>query len=321
MANNNTSEVTILDIHSRDSRSSRRLTNYDSKRMGGGVRSSITGFSRQSRTRLLFQARNVTGLKSIVTFTVPAEEWAKTASGGDYMTDGLVFKEHARRLRQWMTYRNIYGVWFLEFQERGAPHLHILISEELDDITQRKLHHYWYKLVGSNCPHHEARGVDAQVLRKKEAAGGYAAKYSAKQDQKQVPTAYENVGRFWGKFGKVPKNEHSVHASVSEIQTLCRVAKRWAYANARAKGYRLKSKGKGVSGQYYYDCSTPLLYYLKRFYTIPENLTRIVLRSPYSRNLPLAGPELGSTAKSDALPLSPSRIRVHRYRYPELVSL
>jgi hypothetical protein len=319
MRNNNISQVTTLDIHSRDAKSSRTLTNYDSKRLGGGVRSSISSFSRQSRTRLLFQARNIPDLQSILTFTVPAAEYAETATGGNYMNDGAVFKQHARRLRQWLTYRGMYGVWFLEFQERGAPHLHILVSQVLTEKQKYDLHKYWYKLIGSNCPHHRQRGVDIQELRKKEAAGGYAAKYSAKQDQKQVPDGYQNVGRFWGKFGEVPGAEERYHTSVSEIQTLCRIATRWSKAQARAKGYKVKMRGRGISGQNYFDCSTAILFYLRRFYIFPENLTRIVLLSPYSQNQTLANPSSDNIANNNALPPKLSQIRVDRYIYPDLI--
>ena len=315
-----TSEVSTLEVHSLDVKTRRRLTNYRSRKIGGGARGKITSFSRQSRTRLLFRARNTPGLQAMVTLTVPDEQYADSATGGNYMKDGLVIKEHCRRLRQWLTYRGIYGLWFLEFQERGAPHIHILISSELDSVTLGKLHNYWYKLVGSSCPHHKVRGVDYSILKKREAAGNYAAKYSAKNDQKTVPVQYLNVGRFWGSFGTPPENSAEYHASDDEILKLTRIARRWLKSEARSKGFKFTRKRSGFVGESFW-CAAPVLWeYLKRSYIFPENLSKISLISPHSQTLPFSHPASDSTAAKGGRLSQSSPIRIRRFRYPELIA-
>lgn len=251
----------------------------------------------------------------MATFTCPGEEYSPDAEGGDYMADGRVFKEHCRRLRQWFTYREYYGFWFLEFQARGAPHLHLVFNSKMDEKTILSLKKYWNKLIGAKCPHHKTRGVQVEVLRNPESRSNYAAKYSAKSDQKEVPENYRNVGRFWGRFGKVPELEHHVYqAEIHELNTINRVARRYVKARARDKNYAIKkSIGTGVAGANYFYCSHIILQYLKSVYIVPENLARISLRSHRTRTLVYADPESVPTSVSHALQQTPLQIRTQSY--------
>ena len=78
-----------LEVGQRDIRI-RRTTRFDSKRRpGGGIRGSVSSFTKASRRRLLFTARNFPGINYMVTLTYPA----------NFPADGRLVKDHWRRFR------------------------------------------------------------------------------------------------------------------------------------------------------------------------------------------------------------------------------
>ena len=93
--------VDSVTIHAMDVRLSRKLVDRDGHftHAGGGVRGKVTGLSRQSRTRLLFKARNTPSLGYMLTFTYPGEQWAESSLGGNYLTDGKCVKYQLTKLR------------------------------------------------------------------------------------------------------------------------------------------------------------------------------------------------------------------------------
>jgi len=304
MKNFNTSSVSKIDIGVLDAKSTFRLTNYQSKRPGGGSRGQIRELSRQSRSRLIFKARNIPGLKTMITFTYPHADYAENASGGDFMTDGSVVKNHLRKLRQLFTYRDIYGFWFLEFQARGAPHFHFCLCQELPPGQLAQIKKTWNRMVGTPCEHHLERGVDYQVLKKKHAAGAYAAKYSGKAEQKTVPDRYQNVGRFWGLFGKIPDDLAVIPVQTKqELYRLIRIAKGYIRSQARANGYKVKTRtGRGLVGSSLYNAAPVLRAYLEYHYTIWENPSRIVLLLHETHTTASGPPSWGDTAKTYGRP-------------------
>lgn len=198
-------------------------------------RGDVHEFSRKSRQRLAFIAAN-TDVKflTMITLTYP----------GEYSTDGRQVKANLKAFLEWLTrdlgHRPSY-LWFIEFQERGAPHFHILLAWELprvwvnDVITvngrqiERKVRNQanrdaikafrfrvsasWYRIVGSGDARHLAAGTKVERVRKVDGAAHYAVKYAAKMRQKKVPKDYQNVGRFYGysrDVVPVPRQEHRV---------------------------------------------------------------------------------------------------------------
>jgi hypothetical protein len=95
-------------------------------------------------------------------------------------------------------------LWFLEFQQRGAPHFHILTDWPLPKNRGNKVLWYsriakrWYDIVDSGDEKHLQAGTRTETLRSKEGGARYAVKYAQKMKQKKVPQGYEDVGRFWG---------------------------------------------------------------------------------------------------------------------------
>ncbi len=151
------------------------------------------------------------------TLTYPAE----------YPTNGREVKRHLsnfiKRLRRrcYKTMRpDEYGTWsvfwFLEFQDRGAPHFHFFCTHspvptkagnehrpetpiELARLWTAKA---WYECVGSGDDKHLRAGTQLDYFRTGRAGSiSYASKYARKQQQKQVPDGFEEIGRFWGVSG------------------------------------------------------------------------------------------------------------------------
>lgn len=268
----------------------RRKMIHTKTKVGGGMRGEIKILSNASRSRLIWTARNTPGLHSILTLTYPHEDYAITANGGNFMADGRTIKEHLRKFRQQLTYRGLVGFWFLEFQKRGAPHFHFFLVGTLKPQDVDKLRDNWARIVGSSCPHHPTRGLDYQELRKPEAAGAYAAKYSSKDEQKVVPEHFRGVGRFWGFFGKLERRETTIKLGVKELFELARVAKRYARARARSEGYKLRGFGSGFQGFAAYYAAPILRAYLAHHYIIPDSWTHKIAIAPRSLHPASASP-------------------------------
>lgn len=154
-----------------------------------GIRGNVVEFSDRSRNRLLFSAFNASvEWFAFVTLTYPAE----------FPTNGYIVRTHRNtfltNLRR--EYSGIQYLWALEFQERGAPHLHLLTDQF---ISMRWLSETWYQVVDSQDEKHLRAGTRVEFLRGREHGASYMAKsYTGKKAQKQVPPEYLNVGRFWG---------------------------------------------------------------------------------------------------------------------------
>jgi hypothetical protein len=163
-------------------------------------RSSINRFSADSARRMRRYLREcMSEYKEMVTLTYPFS----------YPSDGATVKNHLRRFlqevkREWTRTGNdtkeFSAFWFLEFQQRGAPHFHIFCTwaPGREWIARR-----WYEIVNSEDIRHLKAGTRVEYLKAGRAGTiSYASKYAQKQEQKEVPEGYENVGRFWGIVGR-----------------------------------------------------------------------------------------------------------------------
>lgn len=141
--------------------------------------------------------------RNMVTLTYPA----------GYPLDGRTCKDHLRRFIQ-ESRRFLFGrsatakqvlnlgfsvFWFLEFQERGAPHFHLFGTH---DLPKEWVSHTWWRIVGSDDIRHLHAGTRIERLRGgRSGSVAYAVKYAVKLAQKVVPEWFRNVGRFWGVSG------------------------------------------------------------------------------------------------------------------------
>ena len=173
------------------------------------TRGEVTEFSARSRQRLAFVAANTEcEFRTMITLTYPRE----------YPSDGKQVKTHLHRFLTWL-HRDrgkCSVLWFLEFQERGAPHVHILADfriprkSDLRRGLRFRVSGAWYRIVGSGDSRHLAAGTRTETIRKKDGARRYAVKYAMKMRQKRVPVGYRNVGRFWGCTRDVPPEPKQV---------------------------------------------------------------------------------------------------------------
>lgn len=177
-----------------------------------GRKDKITELSIKSRTRMLFVAQT-TGVKmrSMITLTYPI----------DYPRDGKAVKTHLNRFLVKM--RRSYAfdyLWFLEFQRRGAPHIHMLTSRGNIRGSDREImalawvksvyQGYGWSLPYSHIGTKKEKDIMDQMykvhlhssawsgIKNENGAARYVAKYAMKTIQKLVPKDYQNVGRFWG---------------------------------------------------------------------------------------------------------------------------
>lgn len=164
-----------------------------------GVRGEIVNFSRAARARLAFIVSETdVEFKTFVTLTYPEK----------YTRDG---KEVKRHLNRWLSmlrwrHKNVEYLWFLEFQKRGAPHVHIMLDVGLNESDAEHIIKKWCDYIAPNewtwkkmfYVHWQKEPRAVEKIKKKDGAKRYALKYALKTYQKVVPDDFRNVGRFYG---------------------------------------------------------------------------------------------------------------------------
>lgn len=199
-----------------------------------GCRGDVVGFSAGSAIRMRRYLRECRAdYRHMVTLTYP----------GFFESDGAIVKNHLRRFLQEVQREYIRGhrtdgdgmsrdtapgtgqnysgfqqlhsaFWFLEFQERGAPHFHIFFNWAPDKEWVSKR---WYDIVGSDDIRHFHAGTRTEKLIAGRAGTiSYASKYANKCEQKVVPDDYKNVGRFWGVYGDRITMSAATFVSISD---------------------------------------------------------------------------------------------------------
>ncbi len=199
-------------------------------------RSKIIGFSKRSARRLRHVVRNSEDTwKAFITLTYPE----------NFPCDGRKAKAHLNAFLQWLRSRNIKYVWVLEFQLRGAPHYHILVSEY---IPKAGLSKRWYKIVGSGDEKHLKAGTQIQSIKSKRHLYGYLSSYINKLVQKILPVQFENVGRFWGASRNLLVFE--LYQKLGHYFNLVRnikLLRNWYKAHLRKFNIKWKWKGQGFT--------------------------------------------------------------------------
>lgn len=177
---------------------------------------------RRRREIVVYQARDwkkpTTTRQEITEFTAPAASrlrravdntwcdwrgfWTLTYGVENMPTNGPEVKGHLRALWERLRRRGYLSehaiIWWLEFQARGAAHIHAVTTGYIDKSW---IADAWAEITGGN-PRACSR---VEGLRNPDAAGSYAAKYAAKRDQKVAPEWFANVGRWWGYVGRRPE--------------------------------------------------------------------------------------------------------------------
>ncbi len=192
------------DLHIHDS--FRRKYKEETEKKKRGV---IKKYSFGASRRCKFFIRNTAHLMEyMVNLTYP----------NDYPMDGLLVKKQLHKFLGWLRYHGYKYLWVLEFQDRGAPHFHILVDKE---IQQNNVRAYWYKMVNSGDPKHLERGAVIEPIRSKGGMGHYLTSYLDKPKQKTVPLEYQKVGGFWGhSAGLLSEDKMRIYGSREDIAKL-----------------------------------------------------------------------------------------------------
>ena len=106
-------------------------------------RSTISSWSTESRRRMSYVLKSIDytplfdngGIPALVTLTMPAN-WEQIAPSPKAFKE-LIEKLRGRYRKSWPGYMT--GVWKLEFQRRGAPHVHILMTPPMGRLPGRGL--------------------------------------------------------------------------------------------------------------------------------------------------------------------------------------
>lgn len=194
----------------------------------GVKRDVISGFSNNSRVRLI---REVCSYGKLVPLFV-------TLTYGENYPDPRRAKDHlkfwwAKVLRR---FPGVWAVWKLEFQERGAPHFHLLIyiDGKMPKMPATLLNDLWLKTCKGFST--SSNSVDLQVLKTHRGGVYYATKYLCKEDvyvpssdsggegsvegseAQLTDSAPPSPGRFWGVLSKANKPENLIEHRLSPNQ-------------------------------------------------------------------------------------------------------
>lgn len=195
---------------------------------GGGYRGRISGFSKNSRRRLMRTLAKVSKveLPLFVTLTYPAQ-WDP-----DYKTWKRDLEKFIKRLNY--KFEKSSGFWKLEPQKRGAPHFHMMIWGvkflDLMCFTAKA----WYEVVKSGDYNHFLAGTRVERVKSWKGVMSYSAKYLGKVVESLE--GWDYVGRYWGMFSKVnlPWSELvSVELTEREAINFIRLLRRYAHIKGR----------------------------------------------------------------------------------------
>src|SRR5215216_3425763 len=180
-----------------DTKTSNRLS--PSKRLGGGIRDRVKGFSRVSRTNLLRRLasinrgafRDFRGRIIFVTLTYP----------GEYPDDPELCKRHLKAFRKRLQreFGTFAAFWRLGIQNRGAWHFHLLLfvgpSTGPIGELRRFISSSWYEVTGKVSEGHLRTGTRVEAVKRWKQVTIYVERYMAKPEE--FPEGL-HTGRIWG---------------------------------------------------------------------------------------------------------------------------
>jgi hypothetical protein len=204
----------------------------------GGKRGEITQFSSASRRRLMRLMAQVdrTACRRkplFITLTYPRE----------YPTSSTVYKSHLRRflLAFGRRYPHTPIIWRLEYQERGAPHYHLMVFTPWF-ISWRWVAKAWYEATGRADYLTLVAGTETRAVRSWRGVMSYAAKYMSKS--KPLPEG-QRPGRLWGVHCRkdLPIRLHVIQLDWSHFGALQAWLWEWHAGQGREVLHRYRTKG------------------------------------------------------------------------------
>jgi len=213
----------------------------------------VQQLSQKSTNRLMQQCRNLTGFRYFITLTYPIDwRWCCATKlsrmlrpyGESVCPVSVdVTKYHFEAFREWLRRREVNGLWWVEFQGRGAPHYHLFVDRY---VNKYDLSEAWYRIVGSGDVKHLAAGTNIRPIWGVYGAQKYLSKYAAKERQKIVPPEFgRGFGRFWGLIGwQVPRLE--IYGSAEDLAKALRVFRHLA-RNRKYNSFASRGRERGFT--------------------------------------------------------------------------
>jgi hypothetical protein len=202
-----------------------------SKRLGGGTRDKVRGFSRASRRNLLLRLASINrrafrafkGRMIFVTLTYPRE----------YPEDPEVCKNHLKALRKRFQRKcgDFAGFWRLGIQKRGALHFHLLlfVGPTIGSVGElrRFISTSWYEVTGKVSEGHLHAGTRVEAVKRWKQATSYVERYMAKPEE--FPEGLQ-TGRIWGIWNEelLPIRWETVEVSLRDAFKIRRIYRKLA---------------------------------------------------------------------------------------------
>lgn len=164
----------------------------------------IKGFSKKSRLRLGFIARN-SGHKIKTQFCMTyGDVWP--INGRSLKADLNRFLASVKK-----SFPDLEYLWIAEFQTRGCPHFHLFSNIPLSSENHTILARKWHKIAGYGQDKHlRVHGHTSNFIEWRMNNGSYLCKYLDKEHQKSIPAGFFNFGRWWGNSRKLVPNPDTV---------------------------------------------------------------------------------------------------------------
>lgn len=201
-------------------------------------RGEIRCFSSASRRRLMTLMASVdrTAVKRkplFITLTYP-RHWPATSAG--YKADLNRFLTIFRR-----RYPHTPIIWRLEYQERGAPHYHLMVFTRWF-VPWRWVAGAWYQATGRRDPYTLVAGTETRAIRSWAGVMSYAAKYMSKS--RQLPDGLR-PGRLWGVMCRedLPIRLQIIRIDWAHFATLQQWLWAWHLGQGREVLHRYRTKG------------------------------------------------------------------------------
>lgn len=191
-------------------------------------RGKVAGFSAASRKRMMEKLAQWRLKRRVYFVTLTYhEEWSRDWQGWKRDLDVLI-KRIMRR------FPDLEGLWRLEFQKRGAPHYHLIITDNHAEYDELKavITQGWAEIAHENSEYQGkyATNIRPVNLVSRRHAMHYCAKYMAKVDSEHIDTATGEItqretGRCWGTWGDIDTEPVIVHrvspGQIEEFRAAC----------------------------------------------------------------------------------------------------
>jgi hypothetical protein len=212
-----------------DTKTSNRLSSH--RRLGGGSRDRVRGFSRASRRNLLRRLASINrrafrtfkGRMIFVTSTYPKH----------YPKDPELCKRHLKCLRKRLQreFEPFAAFWRLGIQRRGVWHFHLLlfVGPSFGPIGElrRFVSSSWYEITGKVSEGHLRAGTRVEAVKRWRQVTSYVERYMAREEE--FPEGLQ-TGRIWGIWneGLLPIQWETVEVSLQDAFRFRRIYRRLA---------------------------------------------------------------------------------------------